>query len=454
MQFYLLNQFYTNQNKKTEMAERYPEIEVPLVIDPTEARINQTFDHLVLCLNKRRVELIADFRQRQEERRAQATGRIHTLKQLTNSKAHLQAEMKENVLHSLREGMMEEMDAKMKQLKVVMKETEILFECNTQLIEETISELGQLVEREIISELGQLVERETISELGQLVERETISTPNYPALLQPRISVGKKGTAEGELRWARGLAFDEKTKLIYIVDRTSSSISVFSLTGVYIDTFCKGQLGTPAGIALSGEDAYVSDTGFNSIFHFKLTNFQLISKVGKKGTGKGEFDYPHNLTVAPNRDVFVADSNNNRVVVMTPKLKHKQHITHYTMTRPSDVKILDDNVYVLSYIDNPCLHVFNRTGDKLRSFISRSLLGNEQIRECYSFCFDKKQNIIMGDLKAGNIKVFSKEGALLHTLGDTHKEDKTINPFGIVVTNNKEIICSSSDTKLALHIFY
>ena len=71
--------------------------------------------------------------------------------------------------------------------------------------------------------------------LGQLIERETISIPDYPALLQPSVSVGKIGLAEGELNCPCGVAFDEKSKLIYVADGgsfiTTGNISVFSIRG-------------------------------------------------------------------------------------------------------------------------------------------------------------------------------------------------------------------------------
>ena len=101
----------------------------------------------------------------------------------------------------------------------------------------------------------------------------------------------------------------------------------------------------------------------------------------------------------------------------------------------------------------PCLHVFSLKGEKIRSLITRGYVGNAQVITCNSFCLDKKQNILMADFRAENIKVFSQEGALLHTLGDTLDEDKTIKPYGITLTDTNKIICTSLDTNFRLHIF-
>ena len=138
---------------------------------------------------------------------------------------------------------------------------------------------------------------------------------------------------------------------------------------------------------------------------------------------------------------------------MDTDLKHTRYIKHQTMTLPNDVKVNNNKLYVLSYQDSPCLHVFSLTGEKISSLIKRYYSGNAQVRECYSFCFDKKQNILMADNTAGNIKVFSQEGALLHSLGDTQGRDKTIKPRGITLTDSNNIICTSNETKFGLHIF-
>ena len=420
------------------MAEHYARDEAPLVIHPTEASIHEHFNNIIYRVNQRREEMITAFRDRMEERRAATTTRLNTIQQLIDSKADLQSRMKENLLHSMREKMLEDIDPKMAQLQVVEKETEVVFECDTRQLEQTISVLGQLIQREIIS------------------------TPDYPALLLPSVSVVKEGAAEGELNRPTGVAFDEKSKLIYAANQgafglpgivNSANISLFSITGEYIDRFCEGQVRNPYGIAISDNNVFLSDRESHCVYKFTLPKFQLVTKVGKYGTGVNEFKYPRYLSVTTYRSVLVADCYNHRIVVMNTDLKYKRYIKHQTMTLPTDVKVNNNKLYVLSTNDSPCLHVFSLTGEKISSLITRDDKGNAQVRICYSFCFDKKHNILMSDYAAGNIKVFSQEGALLHSLGDTQDRDKTIKPDGITLTDSNNIICTSNKTKFGLHIF-
>ena len=382
-------------------------------------------------MNQRREETITEFKEKIEEKRAAAATRVKTLQQLIDSKAELESRMKENLLHSMREKIVEDIDNKMKQLQVVEKETEVVFECDTRQLEQTISVLGQLIERDI-------------------------STPDYPALLQPSISVGKSGTAEGELNWPHGVAVDENSKLIFVADGgyDTSNISAFSIAGEYIDRFCKGLVVKPYGIAISGDSTvFISDTGSHCVYKFKLPTFQTVTKVGKEGGGVRQFSYPRYFTITTDRHVLVADWGNDRIVVMDTDLNLKRYITHQTMTRPTIVKVNNNKLYILSDQDSPCLHIFSLTGEKMRSLITRDIKGNAQVRKCLSFCLDKNQNILMSDKQAGNIKVFSQEGALLHTLGDTQDEDNTMAPQSIALTDTNKIICTSVYTKFGLHIF-
>ena len=295
---------------------------------------------------------------------------------------------------------------------MIEEETEVVFQCDTRQLEQTISVLGQLIGRKVVS------------------------TPDYPALLQPSVCTGKKGAAEGVLVWPRGVTLDEKSQRIYVADGGSDiklgNISVFSVTGEYPGAFCKKQVKSPYGVAVSviGDNLFVSDSGLHCVFKFKIPNLRLLTKVGKKGIEVGEFNYPHHLTVTMD-EVFVADFHNSRVVVMDTDLNHKRYVKHLTMTYPSDVKVSNNKLYVLSIKDNPCLHVSSLNGENIRSFITRDGMGMEDVSICYTFCFDKRQNILMTDYAANNIKVFSQEGALLHKLGDTQDKDKAITPHGI-----------------------
>ena len=58
---------------------------------------------------------------------------------------------------------------------------------------------------------------------------------------------------------------------------------------------------TTHGVAIFGNNLYVTDTGVYSIFHFKIeTDFPIVAVRGTKGRKVGEFNYPSNLAVPNN----------------------------------------------------------------------------------------------------------------------------------------------------------
>ena len=415
------------------MAERYEDIETTLPRNPTWIRINKVFDRIIECVNRRRDEIITEFQQRLEYKQNESTNRGARIQQLADVKTDLANREMEFSLRSMQKRMVDEIESKINELQVMEREMEIGFDCDTKQIEDAISKLGELIENDI-------------------------SVPDYATLLQPNISFGKEGTADEELKWPGGLAFSEISQLIYVgnggcAGMGKGRISVFSMKGEFLGNFCDGLLKEPVGIALYEDEVFVSDTYLNCVFKLNLPSFKLVKKAGTNGAGIGEFDCPQKLSLDSDGNVYVADCGNNRVVVMSNDLTHKFHIQHMDMKFPYDVKVNQGNIYILSLTDDPCLHVFSQTGKKLRSFITCGLTSGTQVKQCCTFCFDRKQNIIFGDHAESDIKVFSRIGELMHAIGGKKIGRKTINPSSILVTDDSKIICISSYTEFALHIF-
>lgn len=61
----------------------------------------------------------------------------------------------------------------------------------------------------------------------------------------------------------------------------------------------------------------MADGGNNRIQKFS-NDGTFITKWGKYGTCKGEFNYPSSLAVDSFTDVYVADSGNGRIQVFAP----------------------------------------------------------------------------------------------------------------------------------------
>ena len=196
----------------------------------------------------------------------------------------------------------------------------------------------------------------------------------------------------------------------------------------------------------------MTDTELHAIFQFKMEpQFSLVTKRGNKGSQIGEFNFPRNLTVSTNGDVYVADSNNNRVQILNSSLQHLRSLTEQRIQHPRDIKLTADEVYVLC-IDNPCLHVFSHAGERLRSLISGG--DQMQVTDPRYFCLVAAENIIISDQSANRIKIFSKEGNLINTLGEEgHQPGMLYHPRGLAITKELSLVVVSSNQNFTLQIF-
>lgn len=80
----------------------------------------------------------------------------------------------------------------------------------------------------------------------------------------------------------------------------------------------------PQALFVQGEDLYVVDTGNNRILQIKRKNgeFSLVRIIDQvKGTEPSTFAAPGDVSVDKKGNIYVADTNNNRVVMMDKNLK-------------------------------------------------------------------------------------------------------------------------------------
>ena len=80
-----------------------------------------------------------------------------------------------------------------------------------------------------------------------------------------------------------------------------------------------GQMSYPGGVAVdSSGNIYVSDSNNNRIQKFNSSGvFQWKLGGTATGSGNGQFSYPQGITLDSSGNIYVADANNNRIVKVT-----------------------------------------------------------------------------------------------------------------------------------------
>ena len=412
------------------MAVRFPEPIHP--VDPVELEIHQLFDHLIVCLNQRRVALLTTYRDTRAQIAARPIARARKEEELIALKTETERLLQMNELRETQERILAEIEQTLAEVRVPQPETRAVFRGNCGHLEQVIAGVGEVVEEEVPV------------------------VPRYEEM-RPIVAVGKSGQAPGELWNPYGVAIDENTNLIYIAEGLLGScrVSIFSETGKFINTFTHQDMRQPWGIAIHRDKLYVTDTGVYAVFQFKIeVDIRLVAKLGSQGSGIGQFNDPRGLTVSTNGDVFVADSSNNRIQILDDSLHFQREITHLTMEHPLDVKVTPDEVYVLCYV-SPCIFVFSHAGEKIRQLITRGIMDmGMQIGYANFFCLDRNQNLLISDWSNGEVRIFSKDGTHLHTIGEHGYEVGMLAfPKGIVLTENLKLIIVSDNHNYSLQIF-
>ena len=276
--------------------------------------------------------------------------------------------------------------------------------------------------------------------------------PHYATCHTRVVASGKKGDAPGELNWPYGVAIHEDTHQIFVANYRNDRVEIFSETGEFLYQLGVGLLSQPSGIATHGDSVYVCCPNDDTVSKFSLTELCRVRRIGDRGSNNGRFRFPRQLTTDLIGRVFIVDTYNNRICIHDPDLNHLRNITHQPISRPDDVKVLRDRLYVLCPYANPCLLVLTLEGDKLHSLITCGE-GMDVLRPFF-FCSDPLNNFVLSDLDSHSIRVFSPEGNLLHTIGRKgHRQGMFSEPAGVAVTPNGRLVCVSRSKKYGLQIF-
>ena len=401
-------------------------------VDPVEIGINESFNRMVFCLNQRREAVLTAYRDLKQDIAARPLARARKEEELIGLRAETENRLQMNLLNELREQMLADIEQKLAEVRAPQPDTRIVFRIESVLLEQLIADLGEVLEEEV-----------------PLV-------PNYQTM-RSVVTVGKRGRVPGELYYPRTVAVDSNNSIFVAEGSPLLSshvrISVFSERGEFLTSFTPQDMREPHGLAIHGDYLYVTDRKLDAIFQFKMEpQFSLVTKQGKEGSQIGHFKWPLNLAVSTNGDVYVADYRNNRVQILNSSLQHLRTLTEQLIHLPCDIKLTADEVYVLC-ADNPCVLVFSHMGDSQRSLVS----GGYQmpVTSPRFFCLDAAENIIISDLSNHRIKIFSKEGNLIKTMGEEgHQPGMLYNPTGLALTKELNLVVVSINNNFTFQIFW
>ncbi|MEE8265305.1 MAG: NHL repeat-containing protein, partial [Acidiferrobacterales bacterium] len=245
---------------------------------------------------------------------------------------------------------------------------------------------------------------------------------------------GEPGPAPGQFNDPTGIAIAGNE--VFVSDARNGRIQVFDLDGKFKRQFGSkgdgpGQLGRPMNLTIAGDELYVADYWNDRIQVFGLdgTPHRLI---GRAGSGPGEFDAPGGVAVAANGDLFVVDFYNQRVQHLRADGSFIKQwgetgeigVWAGQFNYPTDVVLAADGTLFVADGYGDRVQVFATTGRFLRKWggpFAMNIFGpfNGWFTTVTSIALDRQGNVFVADFYNNRVQKFAPDGTFLTAFGES-----------------------------------
>ena len=374
-------------------------------------------------LQERETALLSELQQLEDAYRGEGVGkqidqlRIHkeqTIATLTDNKNREFLEQSVALL----DARMRELEANLETARDRMRRVELKWDGN---LEEMLSRTGSIR----VGEVPDYKEKEYHVMAAGKHRNNTSSTP-------------------GEFSCPNSVAIDSETNNIYICDGGNNRVQVFNESLEFLFSFSE-KMDKPVRICISLNEVYVTQANANSLTVYS-TEGRYLKSVGRKGKKELEFDWPRGVAVSTvNNRIYICDYLNSRIQCLNLNLTFNSFIP--TSHNPRDIQLTPQNIVVLTE-GNPCMQFYDFSHQLIKELITRGE-GNQVINPLF-FCLDREFNILMTDMLANCVIIFSNKGRLLHRFGE---RGELIYPTGIALDKQGRVIVASWNPKHCVQIF-
>lgn len=259
-------------------------------------------------------------------------------------------------------------------------------------------------------------------------------SPQEPAYVLEK-TWGEKGNAAGQFNEPTGVAI--KGNEVFVSDGRNHRIQVFDLNGEAIRQFGSKILERPMNLSITNNELYVADYFSDQIKVFSLQG-KFLHSIGKPGRNPGEFTIPGGVAVASNGDLFVAEFKNQRV----QQLKADGHFVRQwgltgeagtfggKLRYPTDVALSKDGTLYIADGYNDRVLAIGPDGELLTKWggpLAINIFGsfNGWFATITGLSVGPSGNVFVADFYNDRVQKFSPDGTFLtafgiKTTGPTH----------------------------------
>jgi DNA-binding beta-propeller fold protein YncE len=120
-------------------------------------------------------------------------------------------------------------------------------------------------------------------------------------------SWGGKGSADGQFDQPHSIVIDRQG-MVYVADRENRRVQIFDTDGRFIQSWKFA--GLPCGLLIGPDQQMYLASGFSGQILRLDANGKAVAAMGQPGKALGEFGEAHYMAIAPNGDIYVADTIN------------------------------------------------------------------------------------------------------------------------------------------------
>lgn len=168
-------------------------------------------------------------------------------------------------------------------------------------------------------------------------------------------------------------AYDPAGRLL-VADAAAGALFAFDARGEFLATIAVDSLDRPCSIAIHPVDRrlFIADAAQHQVIVLSPDGVEL-ARIGSRGPGPGEFNFPTGIALAPDGRLFVSDTLNFRIQVFSPALEplrqfgRKGDLPGY-FSQPKGIALdPDGHIYIVD-ANFEAVQVFDVDGRLLLSF--------------------------------------------------------------------------------------
>ena len=345
-------------------------------IDKITESIEYETRRLIKCLCERRDMLIQAYNTTVDYSKEKMK------EQLEKAKVLMQESLLSKELQQTQSSFIFDMDTKLMEIESTPKRnTLIIFEQDSSLIEELILQWGGVYEEDLIDCYNSI-------------------TPDFP--------VGEVWKTNVEEYIQYGIAVEQTTNQIYVAEANGHGegrISIFSEEGEYMKSLLIKEMTSPYGITIHRNNIYLTDCREHCVTRYikEGDRINLAHKFGSRGKRNDQFIYPGQPAVSPEGELYIPDLTNKRIQILGETLNYLRTIKHESITCPRDVKLKHSDMHILNSTPH-CILVFSQDGVFTISLLQDNF--SKMIHTPSFFCIDSQNNFLVTDNESKLINIF------------------------------------------------